>query len=259
MLPPPKHVFLYFSTFSLHFGIFYISLWFGIFGYLWFCILGSQCFGIFKETLPSLAQRACFYLVLLPVPASTLLVLLCFKHIFTVYNFLPSTQWPLATGNTHSQIALKFVWFSHVLFPNVLFLPSTFSKCTFSTHTFPHILLQMYFCTHVLLTNVVLQSSLAEWQVVTRIAEKTANVTFLPILPFPRYHDAMIAISTIKIAFPRLPILPLPRYVVTRCNYDLQMWPWDGNGLDCRFHDTLLRDAVQKKCNYNLTLRRKWP
>ena len=189
LLPPPKHVFLYFSTFSLHFGIFYISLWFGIFGYLWFCILGSQCFGIFKETLPSLAQRACFYLVLLPVPASTLFVLLCFKHIFTVYNFLPSTQWPLATGNTHSQIALKLFWFSHVLFPNVLFLPSTFSKCTFSTHTFPHILLQMYFCTHVLLTNVVLQSSLAEWQVVTRIAEKTANVTFLPILPFPRCHD----------------------------------------------------------------------
>ena len=199
---------MYFSTFSLHFGIFYISLWFGIFGYLWFCILGSQCFGIFKETLPSLAQRACFYRVLLPVRASTLFVLLCFKHIFTVYNFLPSTQWPLATGNTHSQIALKLFWFSHVLFPNVLFLPSTFSKCTFSTHTFANVLLHPRTFDKCSFTVVTCR--------VTSCYEDCRENCKCDLL-------ANLAISTI----PRLPILPrynLAISTIPRCH-------------DCHFHD----------------------
>ena len=144
--------------------------------------------------------------VLHSVLASTLYSFLCLllpclyscalsiSSLFTTFCHLPNGHWQL---EIHS---LKSHWnYSdfHMYFFQMYF---------FSQVLFPHILLQMYFCTHVLLTNVVLQSSLAEWQVVTRIAEKTANVTFLPILP--RYNLANLAISTI----PRcMPWLPFPR------------------------------------------------
>ena len=157
VVPPPPNTFSSNFAFLVHF---YISVFF------------DPSVGIFKETLSGLAEHACFYLI--PWQGSPVLIIwntvrqnmlaftlypdrgpLCSSYLHCLHLFVTH---PMQYGEV-SEFSFK-----RILFPSVLSFP-------------------MYFCAHVLLSNVVLRCPVAIWQVVSRIAEKTAaDVT----LQFPQ-------------------------------------------------------------------------